>query len=85
MTRSLAARWRRYFIIATGGHMAMAPHQQRVVDEKHELDLKLDKLVEFLKGQILQSLPADEQERLTRQSVLMDKYSGVLAERIAHF
>ncbi len=31
--------------------ITLLPHQQRVVDEKKELDIKLDKLVEFLKGE----------------------------------
>ena len=63
----------------------MQPHQQRVVDEKSELDLKRDRLTEFLKGKIFQTLPADEQERLIRQLDIMGDYSGVLAERIVHF
>ena len=63
----------------------MAPHQQRVVTEREELVHKLDKLIEFLKGDMFRSLPADEQERLTRQSAIMEQYSGVLAERIVHF
>jgi ATP/maltotriose-dependent transcriptional regulator MalT len=63
----------------------LQPHQQRVVDEKSELDGKRDRLTEFLKGNIFRSLPSDEQERLTRQVAIMEQYSGVLAERIAHF
>jgi ATP/maltotriose-dependent transcriptional regulator MalT len=61
------------------------PHQQRVVDEKADLDSKRDRLTEFLKGKIFQTLPSDEQERLTRQLGIMEQYSGVLAERIVHF
>jgi hypothetical protein len=63
----------------------MQPHQQRVVDEKAELDLKRDRLTEFLKGNIFASLAVDEQERLKRQLGIMELYSGVLAERIANF
>jgi hypothetical protein len=63
----------------------MQPHQQRVVDEKKELDAKLEKLMAFIQGSIFQTLKSDEQERLTRQSKLMDQYSGVLAERIEAF
>lgn len=63
----------------------MAPHQQRVVEEKAELDAKLEKLNEFGQGPIFPTLPAEEQERLVRQSKLMDKYSVVLGERIAAF
>jgi len=63
----------------------MAPHQQRVVAEREELVHKLDKLTEFLKGDFFKTLPADEQERLTRQHGIMEQYSNVLAERIVHF
>lgn len=63
----------------------MQPHQQRVVDEKSDLDLKRDKLTEFLKGDFSKTLPADEQERLNRQLGIMEMYSDVLAERIVYF
>ena len=63
----------------------MAPHQQRVVAEREELVHKLDKLIEFLKGDIFKSLPEDEQWRLRRQSNAMREYASVLAERIVHF
>lgn len=63
----------------------LQPHQQRVVDEKAELDSKRDRLTEFLKGPIFRSLPEDEQERLSRQASIMEQYSGVLAERIVNF
>lgn len=63
----------------------LQPHQQRVVDEKAELDSKRDRLTEFFKGKIFATLAADEQDRLTRQAAIMEQYSGVLAERIVHF
>jgi hypothetical protein len=63
----------------------MAPHQQRVVAEREELIHKLDKLTEFLKGDLFRTLPTDEQERLTRQHGIMAQYANVLAERIVHF
>lgn len=61
------------------------PFQQRVVDERHELSFKLDRLTAFLKGDVFKSLPTDEQARLTRQHHFMSEYSAVLAERIVHF
>jgi glycerol-3-phosphate O-acyltransferase len=64
---------------------SMAPHQQRVVTEREELVHKLDKLTEFLKGDLFRSLSTDEQERLQRQHRIMTEYSSVLAERINHF
>lgn len=63
----------------------MAPHQERVVKEKDELDEKLAKLNAFGRGEVFSTLPLDEQERLIRQSKIMDQYSVVLGERIAAF
>jgi hypothetical protein len=63
----------------------MAPHQLRVVTEREELVIKLDKLTEFLKGDFFGTLPKDEQERLLRQHGIMEQYTNVLAERIANF
>jgi len=63
----------------------MQPHQQRVVDEKAELDEKLTKLDAFGRTPLFASLPPDEQGRLNRQHSLMEQYSAVLGERIAAF
>ena len=63
----------------------MQPHQQRVVDEKAELDEKLTKLDAFGRTLLFASLPPDEQGRLNRQHSLMEQYSAVLGERIAAF
>ena len=63
----------------------MLPHQQRVIDEKAELDKKLAKLSEFVTTPLFASLPADEQGRLNRQHSVMEEYSRILGERIAAF
>jgi hypothetical protein len=63
----------------------MQPHEQRVVDEKKELDEKLYKLNQFIGGEIFLSLPYAERERLGRQSGVMRMYSEILQERITHF
>jgi len=65
--------------------LIMAPHQQRVVDEKTELDAKLEKLDTFGRTELYQTLPADEQGRLNRQHSVMEEYSRILGERIAAF
>jgi len=65
--------------------MELQPHQQRVVDEKRELDEKLAKIDAFGRTELFKSLPADEQGRLNRQHSLMEQYSAVLGERIAAF
>lgn len=62
------------------------PHQQRVIDERDELDTKIESLSTFIQTNIIyNNLPIDERQRLTRQVVLMRKYSQVLSERIASF
>lgn len=63
----------------------LQPHQQRVVQEKQELDERLSKLHSFLGSQVFNSLDADEQSRLRRQADLMNQLSIVLGERIAKF
>jgi hypothetical protein len=66
--------------------MSLAPHQQRVVDEKTELDDKRTKLKAFINGNaIFAGLPADEKERLVRQHSCMTEYSEILDERIKAF
>ena len=61
----------------------MKPYQERVVEEKMALDKKIEALNAFLKEPKTTCLI--ELERLQRQLVVMDEYSGVLGERIAHF
>lgn len=63
----------------------MQPHQQRVVDEKAELDDRLDKLCLFSNSRTFASLPIAEQERLNTQRHLMCALSAVLGARIAAF
>ena len=61
------------------------PHQQRVLDEKAELDDRSTKLQAFFSNPIFSGLPADEQDRLQKQAIAMQAYSEVLGERIAAF
>lgn len=63
----------------------MAPYQQRVVDEKKDLDEKLAKLQAFGRTEVYRNLPEDEQDRLSRQYDVMYSYSCILGERIAAF
>lgn len=63
----------------------MQPHQQRVVDEKTELDVKRQKLGEFKNTELFASLPWQEQELLNTQAHIMTMYSAVLGERISKF
>ena len=64
----------------------MQPHQQRVVDEKTELDKKAKALSEFIgNGAIFLTLDAAEQDRLKEQNDVMWQYSEILGARIAAF
>ena len=63
----------------------LAHHQQRVVDEKRELDNRREKLMAFFSTPIFHGLAESEQIRLERQAVAMRSYSEILGERIAAF
>lgn len=64
----------------------MLPHQERVVQEKAELDDRTMKLSEFIGSNptFLELDPA-EQLRLKEQLEVMLKYSEILGQRIAAF
>lgn len=63
----------------------MSSHQERLVQEKKELDEKLAKLDAFRQTVLFESLPDDEQCRLNRQHSVMEEYSRILGERISAF
>lgn len=65
----------------------LAPHQQRVVQEKQELDEKLNKLSAFISSPNFTKIVNDEDEvaRLVCQEEVMKDYSEILSERIAAF
>lgn len=63
----------------------MQQHQERVVNEKAELDVKLSKLREFFQGSVIDTVDDAEKDRLRRQAEVMDDYSAILGERIAAF
>lgn len=65
--------------------MALQPHQQRVVDEKTELDDKRTKLLAFIESPKFAELPDAERGHLARQADVMREYSIVLGKRIAGF
>lgn len=66
--------------------MNFQPHQQRVVDEKAELDDKRAKLSVFItENPLFHKLDRPEQGRLREQQDVMLHYSQILAERIEAF
>ncbi len=64
----------------------LAPHEQRVVEEKRELDEKISKLAAFIAStQTFAGLDPRAQELLRQQGSQMIAYSDTLASRIAWF
>lgn len=63
----------------------MLAYQERVVEEKQELDKKIDALGKISKTAFFSTLPKPEQDRLQRQFHVMQEYSVILGERIAAF
>ena len=64
----------------------LQPHQQLVLDEKQDLDLRIARLDEFMRrNPTFTTLDAPERDRLEIQLDLMRDYSGILGERIANF
>lgn len=65
---------------------SMQPYQQRVIQEKAELDTKIQALTAFAKSDAFsQTAPEAEQRRMLRQLVVMQDYSRILGERIDAF
>ena len=64
----------------------MQPHQQRVVEEKAELDKKAKALSNFIGcSDVFVTLDLPEQERLRDQNDIMWQYSEILGARITAF
>lgn len=63
----------------------MLPHQQRVLDEKAELDERLKKLSAFVITDAFNRLDSTDRELLLEQEDAMTTYSDVLTRRIKNF
>ena len=64
----------------------MLPHQLRVIDEKCDLDQKIERLTQFIeKNALFEGLDDAEKSRLRIQKCVMESYSTILGERIAAF
>lgn len=63
----------------------MKAFQQRVIDEKTELDEKRQKLSEFFDNDKFNELEASAKDLLETQYYHMSKYSETLGERIKLF
>jgi len=65
--------------------MDFQPYRQRVIEERIELEGRLNKLAAFTFSNTYAALPEAERSRLLRQYNLMVELSGVLEERIKAF
>ncbi len=66
--------------------MLPLPYQQRVVEEKSDLDEKIQSLTAFIFGSSLyEGLSLSERERQKTQLEAMMRYSTALADRIRNF
>jgi len=66
--------------------MSLQPHQQRVIDERDELQVRADALERFILGNpIYPTLPTEERRDLSEQLVHMRAYLGILNQRIKRF
>ena len=63
----------------------MAPYQMRVVEEKADLDRRIQALQSFIDGPEWPDVPSDERTRLSAQRALMAALSLVLSDRISAF
>ncbi len=63
----------------------MEEHNQRVVEEKRQLDERLNKLEAFIKSETFKGLNNSEQYWLEKQAGVMADYSYVLGERLVRF
>ena len=61
----------------------MEPYQQRIIDERSELESKLQKLDDFLNGGVPMLL--SDRKLLDEQAQIMRLYSAVLFKRIDRF
>ncbi len=67
-------------------NQTIQPHQQRVIDEKRELDVKAHALSQFIGlNPVFETLDPAEQERMKEQCEIMWQYSEILGARIAAF
>lgn len=63
----------------------MQPHRQRVIDERQQLRERLDKLENFLAGDLFKSLEHEEGVLLWAQRGAMAQYLAVLDRRVARW
>lgn len=66
--------------------MPLQPHEERVIAERAELEIKRQKLAAFIQGAgAFEDLDAEDQKLLRRQEAVMLEYTDVLNDRISRF
>jgi hypothetical protein len=65
--------------------MTMPPHQQRVVEERHELCARLEKLIAFIATPMFGGLDPAERARMRDQAATMTRLAEILSSRIGAF
>lgn len=63
----------------------MQAHEQRVIEEKKELDQKLEKLNAFTGTPTFSALGEEDTMLLLKQLRVMEQYSSILQQRIDRF
>lgn len=63
----------------------LLPYQERVIQEKQELDDRIYRLTEFTLSHNFEGVNMYEQQRLLKQLRIMQEYSAILIERIYNF
>ncbi len=63
----------------------LAPYQQRVVEERDELEIKYKAICDFLESEFAKTLPRHDYALLRRQEVHMECYLNILNARIRRF
>lgn len=63
----------------------LAPHQQRVVDERIETSGRLERLVAFIGTDMFAGLDVAEKSRMRRQAAVMTELVEILGARVAAF
>jgi hypothetical protein len=58
---------------------------ETLVEEKRELDLRIEMLHRYMMGSQYDKLSELERDQLVRQHIAMSQYSGILGERINGF
>lgn len=64
---------------------ALAPHEQRVLDERQELAARIDKLFNFTATAVFEALSSAERIDLIDQLRVMREYLAILERRLGRW